>query len=163
MSDQVRTIKSIIDEHDSIEEQVRQAFRAIEDWQITLESTIAGGEALQVESLSGKQWSLVQAIDSLEQGMLGHYRREEAELLEFIGPVMSKALRIQNREITERLRGVRLLLTDTDLKLLNMTELAAKYPNVKKELEDTYRLIGEHERAEDVTLRLVLKGIVAKG
>ena len=163
MPNQVRAIRAIIDEHDSIEEQIRQAVRSIEDWQITLESTIIGGEELQVESLSGKQWSLVQAIDSLEQGMLGHYRREEDELIEFIGPVISKALRIQHREILDRLRIVRLLLTDTDLRSLNMTELAAKYPNVKKELEDTYRVIGEHGRAEDITLRLVLKGIFAKG
>ena len=161
MSDQIQTIKGIIDEHESIDEQIRQALRAIEDWQLTLESTIASGEALQVESLSTKQWSLVQAIDSLEQGMLDHYRREEHELLEFIGPVISEALRIQHREILEQLRSVRVLLTGTDLKSLDMTELAARYPNVKKELEDTYRLIGEHVRAEDTTLRLVLKGIVA--
>jgi hypothetical protein len=95
--------------------------------------------------------------------MLGHYQREEHELLEFIGPVISKALIIQHREILEQLRSVRVLLTGTDLKSLDMTELAAKYPNVKKELEDAYRLIGEHGRAEDTTLRLVLKGIVARG
>ena len=163
MSDQIQTIRGIIDEHESIEQQIEQAIRSMEDWQITLESAIASGEALQIESLSTKQWSLVQAIDSLEQGMLGHYRREEHELLEFVGPVIGKALRIQHQEISERLRSVRLLLTDTDLKSLSMTELAAKYPNVKKELEDTYRLVGEHGRAEDITLRLVLKGIVAKG
>ena len=163
MSDQIQTIRGIIDEHESIEQQIEQAIRSIEDWQITLESAMASGEALQIENLSSKQWSLVQAIDSLEQGMLGHYRREEHELLEFIGPVIGKALRIQHQEISERLRSVRLLLTDTDLKSLSMTELAAKYPNVKKELEDTYRLVGEHGRAEDTTLRLVLKGIVARG
>jgi len=163
MSDQIQTIRGIIDEHESIEQQIEQAIRSIEDWQITLESAIASGEALQIENLSSKQWSLVQAIDSLEQGMLGHYRREEHELLEFIGPVIGKALRIQHQEISERLRSVRLLLTDTDLKSLSMTELASKYPNVKKELEDTYRLVGEHGRAEDTTLRLVLKGIVARG
>jgi len=163
MSDQIQTIRGIIDEHESIEQQIEQAIRSMEDWQITLESAIASGEALQIENLSSKQWSLVQAIDSLEQGMLGHYRREEHELLEFIGPVIGKALRIQHQEISERLRSVRLLLTDTDLKSLSMTELASKYPNVKKELEDTYRLVGEHGRAEDTTLRLVLKGIVARG
>jgi len=163
MSDQIQTIRGIIDEHESIEQQIEQAIRSIEDWQITLESAMASGEALQIENLSSKQWSLVQAIDSLEQGMLGHYRREEHELLEFIGPVIGKALRIQHQEISERLRSVRLLLTDTDLKSLSMTELASKYPNVKKELEDTYRLVGEHGRAEDTTLRLVLKGIVARG
>jgi hypothetical protein len=163
MSDQVQLIKGIIDEHDSIDEQVRQALLAMEDWQTTLESTIASGEASQVESLSKKQWSQVQAIDSLEQGMLGHYRREEQELLEFIGPTISEALRVQHREILEQLRSVRVLLTCTDLKSLDMTELAARYPNVKKELGDTYRLIGEDVKTEDTLLRLVLKGIAARG
>jgi hypothetical protein len=65
MSDQIQTIKGIIDEHESIDEQIRQALRAIEDWQLALESTIASGEASQVESLAAKQWSQVQAIDSL--------------------------------------------------------------------------------------------------
>jgi hypothetical protein len=162
MSDQIQTIKGIIDEHESIDEQIRQALRAIEDWQLALESTIASGEASQVESLAAKQWSQVQAIDSLEQGMLGHYRREEQELLEFIGPVISEGLRVQHRELQEQLRSVRILLTCTDLKSLEMTELAARYPNVKKELEDIYRLIGEDVKTEDTLLRLVLKGIVAR-
>jgi hypothetical protein len=94
--------------------------------------------------------------------MLGHYRREEQELLEFIGPVISEGLRVQHRELQEQLRSVRILLTCTDLKSLEMTELAARYPNVKKELEDIYRLIGEDVKTEDTLLRLVLKGIVAR-
>ena len=162
MPDQIQRIRGIIDEHKSIEEQIRQAVVGIEDWQITLESTAASGEAVQIESLSGKQWRLVQAIDSLEQGLLGHYQRGEKELLQFIGPVMSKALRIQHREILEQLRSVRILLTDTDLKGLSMTELAEKYPNVKKELENTYRLISEHCTAATVILRLLLIGVIAK-
>ena len=161
MLDQIQEIKGIIDEHETIEDQIRQALRGLEDWQIALESTIVSGEAVEIESLSGKQWRLVQAIDSLEGGMLGHYQREEHELLEFIGPAMSKALRIQHRDVLEQLRSVRVLLTGTDLKSLSMAELAAKYPNVKKELENAYRLIGEHGTAEDITLRLVLRGVMA--
>ncbi len=162
MSDHIPMLRGIIDEHKSIDEQIRQALGGIEDWQITLESTIVSGEVVQIESLSGKQKRLVQAIDDLEEGMLGHYQREEHELLEFIGPVMSKALRVKHREIIEQLRAVRLLLNDTDLKALSMEELTAKYPNVKKELENTCRLIIEHGTAEDIVLRLVLRGVLAK-
>jgi hypothetical protein len=162
MPDQIETITGIIHEHKSIEEQIRQALGAIEDWQITLESMMASGEPVQVESLSGKQWILVQSIDALEQGMLGHYQRVEHELLEFIGPVISKALKVQHRETVEQLRSLRLLLTGTDLKFSSITELAAKYPNVKQALENNYRLIGEHDAAEDITLRLVLRGVMAK-
>ena len=77
MSDQIETIRGIIHEHKSIEEQIRQALGAIEDWQITLESIMASGEPVQVESLLGKQWSLVQSIEALEQGRLDHYERVE--------------------------------------------------------------------------------------
>lgn len=161
MSDRIEKIKGIIHEHESIEQQIVQAIRSIEDWQISLESTLARGGPLQVESLSDKQWSVALAIGSLEDGMIGHFRREEKELLEFVGPVVCKALEVQHAELMERLRLVRLLLTETDLKSMSRAELAAKYPHVKKELEDTYRLIGEHGRAEDITLRLVLRGVIA--
>jgi hypothetical protein len=163
MSDHIQTIRGIINEHESIEEQVRQALRGIEDWQISLELTIASGKAAQIESLSVKQRRLVQALESLEDGMLGHNQREEHELLEFVGPAMIRGLSIQHREITEQLRSVRLLLNNTELKALNMTELAAKYPNIKKELENTYRLIVEHGKAEDIVLHLILKGVLANG
>jgi hypothetical protein len=163
MSDQVGKIKGIMDEHESIEQHIVQAIRSIEDWQISLESTLTSEGPLNVEGLSAKQSSLVHMIDSLEDGMLGHFGREEGELLEFVGPVISKALGIQHTELLARLRVVRNLLTETDLKSMSRADLAAKYPYVQKELEDTYRLIGDHGRAEDITLRLVLKGVIARG
>lgn len=163
MPNRTQVVTGLMAEHETIKEQVRQAQEAMEDWQRTLDSAIAGGESVQIETLSAKQWRLVQAMHSLEQGLVGHYQREEQELVPLIGSLLGESLRIEHEEIERQLRLVRLLLTDTDLKALSMAELAAKYPDVKRDIERAYRLIVDHGSREDAVLRLLLRAVVDKG
>jgi hypothetical protein len=156
MSDQRQIILNLITENENIKEQIQRAGEAIADWQRTLESEINHKQGSPMEVLSDKQWKLVQAIGFLEDGLFSHYQRKQKEIASFVG-LLGKALEIENTEIQEQLHRIRLLLTDTDLRRLSGTELSAKYYDIKRELEITYRLINDHILIEDAILRLLLK------
>lgn len=156
MSDQSHIILNLISEHENVREQLSRAYEAIADWQITLESEINHEQGSPVKALSDKQWNLVQAIGFLEEGLFSHYQREQTLIGPFIG-LLGKGLIIEQDEIGDRLRRIKLLLTDTKLKDLSGPDLAAKYYDVKRDVEATYRLINDHSLVEDSILNLLLK------
>jgi len=156
MPAQSQLILNLIAENENIKEQIKRAGEAIADWQRSLESEINHEKGFPMEVLSGKQWKLVQAIGFLEDGLFSHYQRVQKEIVPFVG-LLGDALKIEHTGIGEQLRRIRTLLTDIDLKSSSGSELAAKYDDVKRELDITYRLINDHSIAEDYILNLLLK------
>jgi hypothetical protein len=153
---QSRIILNLIAENENIKEQIKRAGEAIADWQMALESEINHEKGFPMEVLSDKQWKLVQAIGFLEDGLSSHYQRAQKEIVSFVG-LLGEALEIEHTEIQEQLRRIRQLLTVINLKNSSGIELAAKYNDVKRELEITYRLIHDDSLAEDYILTLLLK------
>jgi hypothetical protein len=158
MSDRTQIIHNLIAENEAIKEQLKRAGEAIADWQRTLESEIIHKPGSPMKVLSDKQWQLVQAIGFLQDGLFSHYKRDQKEIVPFVG-LLGEALGLEGDEIREQLDRIRLLLTDANLKGWSGTELATKYYDVKRELEITYRLIYDHAFGEDYILRLLLKAI----
>jgi hypothetical protein len=156
LSNQSQIITNLISEHEVIKEQLKRADEAIQDWQKTLESEKTHQQGSPMESLSDKQWKLVQAIGYLEDGLSNHYQRELKEIGPFVG-LLNEALIIEQDEILKELLRIKLLLTDINLKGSSGAELAKKYSNINKDIEITYQRIYDHSTINDYFLRILLK------
>jgi len=124
MIGQLAIIDKITTEHHSIRNHVRLAGDSLNDIEalFSLQRAHAGWTQASVENLSSKKLQLQQALSQIDEGLRNHFTYEEKNLASLFGQALTKALKIEHREIIKEIERAEAVVVGTNMEGLNQKD-----------------------------------------
>ncbi len=164
MVDNLKLIKTVIDQHKAIREHISRVGDSVTDREAlaTLEKARTDWTPGRFEALSEKRSGLQQAMSFLDDGLKKHFAFEEKALPRLLGDLLMRALELQHREIRREIDEAKSMVTDNQMEGLSREELLARESRIQQRIGVILQLVEEHTSKEELVLEMIQKALEEK-
>ena len=125
----------------------------------TLQRTQSGWSHTSITALTEERDRLLQAINSLQEGLKNHFSFEEEALPPLFGDLLMKALLDEHHEISRQIASAKTTVADIELGGLDQRELLSKKSVIQQSVDSLCQIIEKHAQHEEVILNMVKKAL----
>ena len=164
MENYLAIINRVIAEHQTIRGHVKLVGDSIPDREALagLEKTRADWVPGKPEALAETQDQLLQAINSLEEGLNNHFAFEESTFPKLLGELFMQAILLDHHEIMKEIQEDRAIAAEVKLSGLSRDDLLDREAKIQQTINNLVQLIGEHASREEVLLDMLRRVVEDK-
>jgi hemerythrin len=165
MQDKLAIIKRVIDEHQTIRKHIKLVGDSVSDQEAltTLQKAHADFIPGRLEVTAEKQSKLQQAMSFLKEGLKNHFAFEEKALPPLLGELLTQALVLEHREITEEINEAISTVANTRLEGISREELLSTESHIQQMIDSICQLVEEHATKEEAILEMLSRAVEEKG
>ena len=161
MSDVLDVIKRLVDEHQTVRQNLKLVGDKVSDREAltSLESARADWVPGQQQLLVEKREKLRQTLSMLDEGLRNHFAFEEQSLPPLLGGLLMRGLIIEHQEMKETIREAQSLVGASQLEGLKREELLAQEMKIRQKVSDLCQMVEEHAGKEDMFLAMMQRAL----
>lgn len=155
-------IRSVMDQHKVLADQIYSVGVSLSDKDALLRLERAQAE-LAVNfrrPLSERLASLIEHMTVIDQGLRNHYAFEEEKLPPLLGPLLTKALKIEHQDLLSDMQKVMFTIKNTRLEGLSHIDEISQEAIMSSSLRDLQSKKLDHQKREEallLTLQIILE------
>jgi hemerythrin len=161
MSDHLKTIENISNEHNAIKGHIKLVGDTVTDHEATATLQKLRSEWIpgQLDVLSTRIDKLKQAFKYLKEGLANHFAFEEQSFPPLLGDLLTKALLIEHAQINEEIENAQKLLNEVNFEGLKREEIIAKEMEIQQVIGRLTAIIENHADKEETVMELMRKAL----
>ena len=161
MEDKLAIIRRVIEEHQGIRAHLKMVGDSVNDQEALAALHKAHATAIpgQLGSVIEKQKKLIQAIESLTEGLNNHFYFEEKALPPLFGELLMRTLLMEHHEIKEEIDRASASVTQNSFEGKTREELMSQDVLTQETISSTLQLIEEHATKEEGILGMLERAL----
>lgn len=154
-------IEKTIAEHHEIRDNIKLTGDSLTDVEalFILRNAYSGLAQSPDDELEAKQEQLLQALNSLEQGLRHHFSFEEKELPSLFGQQFMKAIVFEHEEIVGQIQKAKEAVAGIKLEGLDQPELLSRKTSIQETVNRLLQIIEAHANNEELVLKMMKKAL----
>jgi hemerythrin len=163
MTDESSIIENTIASHHDIKERVKQTGDSLTDVEalFMLRQSYSTWTQASQEELASRRMQLLQALNTLEQGLIRHFSGEEKHLTNLYGAMLMKAIIHEHKGILKQIARVRQFITDLKLEGLEQQQVFAMKNDTQEAIHRLFQLLEDHSAHEETVLKMMKASLQA--
>ncbi len=161
MSENLETIRRIIEAHQNISGRIKLLGESVNDLEalLSLHKAYSSLSQSSVETLVQKQQKLQQTVSFLNDGLRNHFSVEEQVFPPLFGELLMRALLIEHREIRRQLDEAKSAVSSGKAELMSQVELLADKSRIQNLIIGICQTVENHASREEVILNMIKRAL----
>jgi len=161
MSDELSTIRQVIEEHQGMKEHIELVTGQLNDQEAIIALEKAHSEWIpgRTEALEENREKLIQTMSLIDEGLKSHYMFEEKILVPLMGELLAEAFINEHGELLKEIARVNGMVANTNFKGLSRDEILSTQAAIQEAISSLHQHKEEHMAAEEAILYMIQRSL----